>query len=166
MPLYEQTEGFRINTTACKSGEVNMWRFAVCAFTAMSLAATAHAYGRPCPTEQDIPLLVDARLVALRTALQLTSEQETLWPAVEAAMRKFARLRFALISGTIDQSRHTPAIDVLRERAARMAATADALTRLVDAESAVYRTLDDAQKRRFDIMVHGMIAANAPACSH
>jgi hypothetical protein len=25
--------------------------------------------------------------------------------------------------------------------------------------------LDDAQKRRFDIMVHGMIAANAPACS-
>jgi hypothetical protein len=46
-----------------------------------------------------------------------------------------------------------------------MAATADALTRLVDAESAVYRTLDDARMGRFDIMVHGMIAANAPACS-
>jgi hypothetical protein len=147
------------------SREKLMWRFAVCAFTAMTLASTAHAYGRPCPTEQDIPLLVDARLVALRSVLQLTSEQETLWPAVEAAMRKFAKLRFALIYGSTDLSRHTPAIDVLRERAARMAATADALTRLVDAESAVYRTLDEARKRRFDIMVHGMIATNAPACS-
>jgi hypothetical protein len=142
-----------------------MWRFAVCAFTAMTLAVPAHAHGRPCPTEQDIPLLVDARLVALRTVLQLTSEQQTLWPAVEAAMREFAKLRFALIYGTIDLSQHTRGIDVLRERAARMAATADALTKLADAESAVYRTLDDAQKRRFDIMVHGMIAANAPACS-
>jgi hypothetical protein len=131
----------------------------------MTLAGMAHAYGRPCPTEQDIPLLVDARLVAFRTVLQLTPEQETLWPAVEAAMRKFAKLRFALIYGSTNLSRHAPAVDVLRERAARMAATADALTKLVDAESAVYRTLDDTQKRRFDIMVHGMIAANAPACS-
>jgi hypothetical protein len=80
-------------------------------------------------------------------------------------MRKFAKPRFALIYGSTDLSRHSPAIDVLRERAARMAATANALTRLVDAESAVYRTLDGAQKRRFDIMVHGMIAANTPACS-
>jgi hypothetical protein len=87
---------------------------------------------------KDIPLLVDARLAALRTVLQLASEQEALWPAVEAAMRKFARLRFALIYGTTDLSRHTAAIDVLRERATRMAATADALTRLVDAEGAVY----------------------------
>jgi hypothetical protein len=121
-----------------------MWRFVVCAFTAMTLAGTAYGYGRPCPTEQDIPLLVDARLAALRTVLQLTSEQEALWPAVEAAMRKFAKLRFALIYGTTDLSRHTPAIDVLRERAARMAATADALTRLVDAEGAVYRTIGSA----------------------
>jgi hypothetical protein len=121
-----------------------MWRFVVCAFTAMTLAGTAYGYGRPCPTEQDIPLLVDVRLAALRTVLQLTSEQEALWPAVEAAMRKFAKLRFALIYGTTDLSRHTPAIDVLRERAARMAATADALTRLVDAEGAVYRTIGSA----------------------
>jgi hypothetical protein len=131
----------------------------------MTLAGTAYGYGRPCPTEQDIPLFVDARLVALRTVLQLTSEQQTLWPAVEAAMQKFAKLRFALIYGRTDVSRHTPAIDVLRERATKMAATADALAKLADAESALYRTLDDNQKRRFDIMVHGMIAANAPACS-
>jgi hypothetical protein len=142
-----------------------MWRFALCVFTAMTLAGTAYGYGRPCPTEQDIPLLVNARLVALRTVLQLTPEQQALWPAIEAAMQQFAKLRFALIYGTTDVPWHTPAIDVLRERATKMVATADALAKLVDTESALYRTLDDNQKRRFDIMVHGMIAANASACS-
>ena len=80
-------------------------------------------------------------------------------------MQKFAKLRFALMYGPTGALRHTPAIDVLRERATRMAATADAFAKLVDTESALYGTLDNNQKRRFDIMVHGMIAANAPACS-
>jgi hypothetical protein len=69
---------------------------------------------------------------------KLTPEQQALWPAIEAAMQQFAKLRFALIYGTTDVPWHTPAIDVLRERATKMAATADALAKLVDTESALY----------------------------
>jgi len=138
-----------------------MWRIAVCAFVTMILAAMSPAHAQSCPTAEDIPVLVDARLAALRTVLQLTPEQETLWPTVETAMRKFGKLRFALIYGVTDLQQQGPAVDVLHERASTMAAAADALTKLADAESALYQTLDNTQKRRFDIMTYGMMAANA-----
>jgi hypothetical protein len=145
--------------------EEPMWKVAICVTTAITIAAMTFGYAQQRPTEEDVPVLVDGRLAWLKTGLQLTPEQEAHWPAIDTAMHEFGKLRFALIYGAIAGQQRGPAIDLLRRRAAAMAAAADALTKLVEAESALYQTLDDTQKRRFDIIVHGMMAANARGCS-
>jgi LTXXQ motif family protein len=117
------------------------------------------------PQADDVPVLVDARLAGLKAGLNLTPQQEMLWPAVDTAMHEFGRLRFALIYGSTDELDQETPIEFQRKRSSLMEAAAHALTKLSDAESALYQTLDDTQKRRFEIIVRGMIAANMRACA-
>ncbi|QRM34642.1 Spy/CpxP family protein refolding chaperone [Microvirga sp. VF16] len=103
----------------------------------------------------DMSAFVDAHIAALRAGLKLSAEQEKLWPPVEEAMRSLARLHLTHMQG-LRQSRGTMADDsvgLLRIMADRMSQGAEAVRELADAAAPLYATLDDAQKRRLQMLV-------------
>ena len=91
----------------------------------------------------------------------LTPDQEKLWPPVEGAVRDFAKLRIDRANARMaadDQPRDPQLNDPvtrLRERADAMAASAAAMKKIADAADPLYKTLDDAQKRRLVMLTHG-----------
>jgi len=129
---------------------------------------------------EDRAAFVDAKIAAVKAGLQLTPDQEKLWPPVEAAVRDFAKQRMALANARAserdarraerdqreadrgprdqspkDQAANDPARDPiarLRDRADRMAATATGLKKIVDAADPLYKSLDDGQKRRLSML--------------
>jgi len=129
---------------------------------------------------EDRAAFVDAKIASVKAGLQLTPDQEKLWPPVEAAVRDFAKQRIALANARAserdarraerdrkdadrgpgdqaqkDQAASDPARDPiarLSERADRMAATAAGLKKIADAAGPLYKSLDDGQKRRLSIL--------------
>ena len=104
--------------------------------------------------------LTDARIALVKGALQLTPDQEKLWPPVEAAIRARAKDRQARIAALAEreaQLRGRSRIEILRERnpveflerrAAALAQRAAELKALADAWKPLYQTLSPEQKRR------------------
>lgn len=122
---------------------------------------------------EDRAAFVDAKIAAVKAGLQLTPDQEKMWPPVEAAVRDFAKQRIAMANAraserdarraerdqkgaqdgkpaTADQTRDPMAR--LRDRADRMAETAAGLKKIADAADPLYKSLDDAQKRRLTML--------------
>lgn len=118
---------------------------------------------------EDRAAFVDAKIAAVKAGLQLTPDQEKMWPPVEAAVRDFAKQRIAMANAraserdarraerdqkdaqdgkpaTADQTRDPVAR--LRDRADRMAETAVGLKKIADAADPLYKSLNDGQKRR------------------
>jgi hypothetical protein len=87
-----------------------------------------------------------------RQSGRLTPAQEKDWPAVEQALRDISKERIARREGRAAGQR-TDAIERLRDRADALTTRAAALRRLADAEKPLYESLDEAQKRRFDLVV-------------
>jgi hypothetical protein len=117
---------------------------------------------------QDVAAYADARIAALKAGLKLTAEQEKHWPAVETAVRDFAKQRAdrmrqraerraerreARRAGGDDVRGQTDTIARLRRGADALATRADALKRLADAAAPLYQSLDDGQKRRFSVLL-------------
>ncbi len=118
-------------------------------------------------SDEDRAAFADARIAAVKAGLQLTPDQEKMWPPVEAAVRDFAKQRIALAKTRAterearraerdqqEQGAGTPPNPVarLRERADTMINSAVALKRIADAADPLYKSLDDAQKRRLAIL--------------
>ena len=121
---------------------------------------------------EDRAAFVDARIAAVKAGLaKLTPEQEKNWPAVESAVRDFAKQRIDLANARAterearrdERSKTAPApmppddqnrdpVARLRERADRMAATAASLKKIADAADPLYKSLDDGQKRRLAML--------------
>src|SRR5882724_9623005 len=115
-----------------------------------------HEYARMNP--EDRAAFVDARIAAVKAGLKLTPDQEKLWPPVEAAVRDFAKLRIdranARMNAERDSDQQKPDDPVARVRAENMTVTAAAMKKLADAADPLYKTLDDGQKRRLNILTH------------
>jgi zinc resistance-associated protein len=139
---------------------------AVIAIAGSSLVYAQSGAGRPDgvgrgPSMEDMRAFGEARLAALKAGLQLTPEQERHWPAFEAAARELAKLRmerraaaWASVRGRDRDSepRTTDPIERMRTRGAAMAAMGAALQKLAEATDPLYKSLDDAQKRRFAML--------------
>jgi len=107
-------------------------------------------------TPEDRLAFVDARIAAVKAGLKLTPEQEKNWPAVESAVRDFARQRIENANASVnttDQAEVDP-VTRLRQRADRMAAASAGLKKIADAADPLYKSLDDGQKRRLSFLVH------------
>jgi len=115
-------------------------------------------YGRWRPSTQDMSAFADARIAALHAGLQLNADQEKNWPAFEQALREFSKMRIDRVSAARDQQQQQTGdpIDRLQRRADRMTARGTALKRLADTAAPLYRSLDDAQKRRFTMLASVM----------
>ena len=121
---------------------------------------------------EDRAAFVDAKIAAVKAGLQLTPDQEKLWPPVETAVRDFAKQRLAQANARASErdarraerdqkgpqdrapgdkaaaDENRDPVARLRDRADRMAENAAGLKKIADAADPLYKTLDDGQKRR------------------
>ena len=128
--------------------------------TAAPLAYAERAASPERLTAADLEQLTDARIKIVKAALQLTPDQEKLWPPIEDAIRARAKDRQARIAMAVERARELrdrSRIEVLRDRnpiefmkkrADRLAQRSADLKRLADAWEPLYQTLDPQQKRR------------------
>jgi len=143
-----------------------MWKTVVVGATALMLTASTLAYAQGPSreaerlSEADIAHLTDARVNVVKAALQLTADQDKLWPPVEEAIRargKDRETRLAAIQKEVGELRGKSPLEVLRDRnpVDFLSQRADALTqrgadlkKLADAWRPLYQTLTPDQKRR------------------
>jgi len=113
------------------------------------------------PSAADRLAFANARIAALHAGLALNTEQEKLWPPVEAVLRDMAKKRaerFEAMRAAREKAggKFDPMLG-LRRRAESMTQRGADLKRLADAAQPLYDKLDDAQKNRLQILLrHGM----------
>src|SRR6516165_8785355 len=155
-----------INTGRDMRWRLDMWKTVVVGATALMLTASTLAYAQGPSreaerlSEADIAHLTDARINVVKAALQLTADQDKLWPPVEEAIRargKDRQTRLAAIQKEVGELRGKSPLEVLRDRnpVDFLSQRADALTqrgadlkKLADAWRPLYQTLTPDQKRR------------------
>jgi LTXXQ motif family protein len=113
-------------------------------------------------TAEDLNALTDARIAIIKSALQLTSDQEKYWPAIEEAIRARAKARqdrlqslttgVAERGGPIQMMRDRNPVEFLNRRADVLAQRADGLKKLAAAWQPLYQTLTPDQKRRMGML--------------
>ena len=132
--------------------------------TALVIAGTALAYAHPGqgkgnraqgwrPSAQDVTAFGNARIAALKAGLELTADQEKLWPPVESAMRDLAKQRAERVAVRDQAEKAANPIERLDRRADAMQTRGAALKKFAEAAGPLYASLDDAQKKRFTMLV-------------
>jgi LTXXQ motif family protein len=108
--------------------------------------------------------LTDARISIVKAALQLTPEQQKLWPPIEDAMSARAKNRHARLAadaqrvdelrdrGRIDALRDRDPVAFLQKRAEALSQRSTDLKKLADAWQPLYQTLTADQKRRMGFL--------------
>src|SRR6201747_1060610 len=149
--------------------EVRMKKILLAGTAALVLAGSTAVYAQHRPwfhnhmrmSAEDRAAFADARIAAVHAGLKLTPDQEKLWPAVETAVKEFAKLRIDRANARMnaekyDQSQQKPDDPVtrLRERADNMATSAAAMKKIADAADPLYKTLDDGPKRPLAVLTH------------
>ena len=140
-----------------------MWKTVLAGSTALAIAGATLAYaqqgpgGRDIaprwrPSAEDISAFGDARIAALHAGLKLSAEQEKSWPAVESALRDLAKQRSAWFTARASADRPKDPIERLALRADVMTKRGAALKKLADAAGPLYKSLDEAQQRRFVVL--------------
>ena len=144
-----------------------MMKIVVAGTTALFLSASPIANAQtsaPASPERlnaaDRNNLADMRIDLAKAALQLTPEQEKLWPPVESAIRARAedrKARIAKIQETVgrraDESRievmrNRDPISFLQRRAEALAQRSADLDKLAEAWQPLYKTLSQEQRQR------------------
>ncbi|WP_195904208.1 Spy/CpxP family protein refolding chaperone [Microvirga lotononidis] len=117
-------------------------------------------------SQTDFKMLTDIRVGVIKAALQLTPEQEKLWPAVEEAIRARADMRYrrlASLRERMGQARDIDPVQFYRQRADVLADRAASLRKLADAWQPLYQSLTSDQKARLRLVaihaIEGLRAA-------
>ncbi len=137
-----------------------MLKYVLAGTTALAIAGGSLAYAqkgpdgprgaeRWRPTAEDMAAFGDARIAALKAGLKLTSEQEKNWPAVESALRDFAKQRSERFAARASADKPVDRFERLSQRADAMTQQGAALKKLTEAAGPLYKSLDDSQKKRF-----------------
>ena len=148
-----------------------MMKLVMLGTTALFLTASSIANAQSAQTSQTSPAatpvsaedqktLTDLRIDLVKAALQLTPEQEKLWPPVESAIRARAedrKARIAKIQETVgrraDESRvelmrNRDPIAFLQRRSEALAQRSADLDKLAEAWQPLYKTLSPDQRQR------------------
>src|ERR1700750_1786765 len=147
-----------------------MSKIIVAGMTALFLVASPSANAQSSQTTSTAPSerlnaadrnnLTDMRIDLVRAALQLTPEQEKLWPPVESAIRSRAedrKARIAKIQETVgrradenrvDAIRNRDPIAFLQRRSEALAQRSADLDKLAEAWQPLYKTLTQQQRQR------------------
>lgn len=106
--------------------------------------------------QAEFKMLTDIRVGVIKAALQLTPDQEKLWPAVEEAIRARAETRYrrlAALGERMDQSRDIDPVQLYRQRADVLTERAAGLRKLADAWQPLYQSLTPDQKTRLRLVI-------------
>src|SRR5262249_46933152 len=109
----------------------------------------------------DIKVLTDARIGIVKAVLQLTPEQEKLWPPVEEAIRARADTRYQRMTAIAQRRSQQGEVDpiaLLRDRSDALAEKAAALKKLADAWAPLAQTLQPDQKQRLQLLVMRVVS--------
>jgi hypothetical protein len=129
----------------------------LCTASSFAYAQTGSSMGQESTGGADAGSLTDARVDIVKTALQLTPDQQKYWPAVEDAIRTRAKNRRDRIAERMNRLQgSSPAellqnrdpIDFMHRRADALEQRAADLKKLADAWQPLYQTLSPDQKRR------------------
>lgn len=104
---------------------------------------------------EDRAAFLDARIASLHAGLRLNADQEKNWPPVETALRDLAKERadaMAQRRARREAGERLDPIQRLRNASDVMSTRAVGLKRLADASEPLYRSLDEPQKRRLEIL--------------
>jgi hypothetical protein len=108
----------------------------------------------------DVATLTDSRVNIVKATLQLTPDQEKLWPAIEDAIRTRAKDRQARIAAVeqraaelrgkspVEVLRDRNPVEFLQRRATALSQRSADLKKLADAWQPLYQTLSPDQKKR------------------
>jgi hypothetical protein len=119
-------------------------------------------------TAADLNALTDVRIAIVKSALQLTPDQERYWPSIEEAIRSRAKDRLTRLESVttgvaeradrslIENLRDRNPIEFLNRRADALNQRAADLKKLAAAWQPLYQTLTPEQKRRL-----GFVAVSA-----
>ncbi|MBP0111887.1 MULTISPECIES: Spy/CpxP family protein refolding chaperone [Bradyrhizobium] len=147
-----------------------MLKTVVIGTTALFLAASSIANAQSSQTSSpaiperlnatDQNTLTDMRVDLVKAALQLTPDQEKLWPPVESAIRANAedrRARIAKIQETVGRAANESRVELMRnrdpiaflqQRSQALAQRSADLDKLAEAWQPLYGTLSQEQRRR------------------
>ena len=102
----------------------------------------------------DLKSLTDMRVGIVKAALQLTPDQEKLWPAVEEAIRNRAKNRQARLERIAELHENGSMevlgnpVELMQRRADRLVQRGADLKKLAEAWEPLYKTLSEDQKNR------------------
>jgi hypothetical protein len=119
-------------------------------------AETSSTVGVRHPSAADLNSLTEMRVGIVKAALQLTPDQEKLWPPVEEAIRARAKNRQARLEriaelhdkGAMDALRERNPVELMQRRADMLVQRGTDLKKLADAWEPLYKTLSQDQKKR------------------
>jgi LTXXQ motif family protein len=130
---------------------------AVCFTPAFAEERSAGANDKRGLSQIEFKVLTDARLGLAKAALQLTPEQQGLWPPVESAVRARADSRYRRltdIGARIDEPRNTEnPVKALQERADSLSERGAQLRKVAEAWQPLYQSLNPDQKSRMGVLV-------------
>lgn len=140
-----------------------MWKTVLAGTTALAIAGTTLAYAKPGdgkanrahgwrPSAEDITAFGDARIAALKAGLELSADQEKLWPPVESAMRDLNKQRAERFAKRDQAKAPANPVERLGRHAEAMETRGATLKKLADAAAPLYDSLNDGQKRRFMVL--------------
>jgi LTXXQ motif family protein len=123
---------------------------------AYAAETSSSTVGMTHPSAADLNSLTDARVAMTKAALQLTSDQEKYWPAVEDAIRAISKNRQARWervaelrdSNPMEALRDRNPIELMQRRAEALSQRAADLKNLANAWEPLYKTLTPDQKKR------------------
>jgi hypothetical protein len=160
---------FRASPQAWTDAIMNK-RFMLAAATASLVFFGASACSLAAPPEhaaehhefsaEDKAALTDAGVAALKAGLKMSPAQEKNWPALEVALRDVAKARAARMAEWHEKAKeayeHPNLIEKLYEKSKALSAHAAEMEKIADAAKPLYDSLDDAQKRRFGMLLRAM----------
>ena len=120
-------------------------------------AETSSTVGMRGPSAADLNSLADMRVGLIKAALQMTPEQEKLWPTVEEAIRARSKNRLARLErlAELHDSASSDAVlgdrnvvDLMQRRAELLIQRGNDLKKVADAWQPLYKTLSQDQKKR------------------
>jgi len=99
----------------------------------------------------DWKAITEARVAVVKAALQLTTDQAKLWPAVEDAIRARAAARekrLETLAARMNSSSEPSAVELMKMRGDTLVQKGESLKKLADAWQPLAATLTPDQKRR------------------
>ncbi len=116
-------------------------------------AAAEQAQPRFVPSPADRAAFLDARIAALHAGLELTPDQDKLWPAVNSAFRDLHKTIADQREKAKNEPRPADPVARLQRMSENQIARGEALKKLADAAAPLYAALTDDQKNRLPILL-------------